>query len=121
VDQANHAPPTNTPQALIDLLGYWKTNVQTRSTLVANQGTNYFQISFTRRPAETGVTYHVQASSDLVNWTDIASYAGTNIVVSAQAVELSRVGSPNEVVTVRDALAMASKTSRFLRVKVTNP
>jgi hypothetical protein len=120
-DQANHPPPTNMPIALVRLLTYWKTNATVQPAVVENQGTNYFQISFIRRPAEPGVNYHVQTSVDMVNWSDIASYAGTNIVLTAQAAEISRIGSPNETVTVRDTLAMASHTVRFLRVSVTRP
>ncbi|MDB6025003.1 MAG: hypothetical protein JWM68_1226 [Verrucomicrobiales bacterium] len=120
-DQANHPAPTNTPSALISLLNYWKTNVVTRPAVVSSQSTNYYEISFTRRPAEKGVTYHVQVSADLSGWSDIASYAGTNIILTAQASERSRVGSPNEVVTVRDTAGMASQTKRFLRILVTRP
>jgi len=93
VDQANHPPPTNTPLALISLLNYWKTNAMAQPAVVANQGTNHFQISFVRRPAESGVTYHVQASPDLAAWSDIAIYSGSNIVLTAQAAEVSRLGS----------------------------
>jgi hypothetical protein len=120
-DQANHAPPTNTPIALVRLLQYWKTNAVTQSAIVASQGANHFQLTFTRRPAEPGVTYHVQASSDLSGWSDIASYASTNIVLTAQAAEVARTGSPNETVTVRDNLALTTNTRRFLRVNVTRP
>ncbi|MFO1511890.1 MAG: hypothetical protein U1F83_03095 [Verrucomicrobiota bacterium] len=120
-DQANHSAPTNTPQALVTLLNYWKTNSATRSALVSNAGAKHFQISFTRRPAESGVTYHVQASNNLTDWTELASYAGTNILLTAQAVEVSRSGSPNENVTIRDAQAMENQSARFLRVWVTRP
>ena len=71
--------------------------------------------------AESGVTYHVQSSSNLVTWTDLATYTGTNRVLTTQAVEISRTGSPNETVTVRDTSGMNGKTSRYLRVNVTRP
>ena len=119
-DQAGHPPPTNTPTALVSLLNYWKTNVAARPTFVTTQTNHSFQISFTRLPAETGVTYRVEASSDLTTWGEIARYAGTNIVLTAQAVEVSKVGSPKEVVTVRDVLSSSSNV-RFLRVRVTRP
>lgn len=121
VDQANHPPPVNTPSALVSLLNYWKTNTASVGDLTPDQGTNYFQVRFKRRPAETGVTYHVQVSTNLAAWTDIASYAGTNITVTAQAIEVSRSGSPNETVLVRDAVASATRTNRFLRVLVSRP
>ncbi len=119
-DQAGHPVPTNTPSALVSLLNYWKTNVAARPTIVTSQTNQTFQISFTRRPAETGVTYRVEASSDLQGWNEIASYAGTNIVITAQAAEISRVGSPKELVTVRDLIS-SSSNKRFLRVRVTRP
>jgi hypothetical protein len=119
-DQANHPVPTNTPSALVSLLNYWKTNVAVKGA-VSVQNTNQFQVSFTRRPAEKGLTYHVQASTDLGTWNDIATYSGTNILLTAQAMELSRVGSPNEVVTVADATAISGQNKRFLRVLVSKP
>ena len=119
--QAGHPAPTNTPLALIQLLDYWKTNTAVRSTLVTNTGSRFFQIAFVRRPAESGVTYHVQASADLLTWTDIATYAGSNIVLTANAIEVSRVGMPNETVTIREAANAAATTHHFLRVNVTQP
>jgi hypothetical protein len=120
-DQTNHPPPTNTPLALIRLLNHWKTNMTLRPVTVGSAGTNYFQISFIRRPAEAGVTYHIQTSADMAGWSDIASYSGTNIVLTAQAAEISRMGLPNETVTVRDLSATANNVKRFLRVHVTRP
>jgi len=119
--QANTLAPTNTPLALIQLLKYWKTNAMATPSIVANQNTNYMQITFVRRPAESGVTYHVQTSANMINWTDIASYTGSNIVLTAQAMEVSRTGSPAECVTVRDTSGLNGGTSRFLRVNVTRP
>jgi hypothetical protein len=121
-DQAQHAAPTNTPLALIELLNYWKTNTaRIQATLVPASGANYLHISFTRRPAESGVTYHVQDSPDLENWVDIATYSGTNIVFTTKASEISRVGSPTEQVTVRDMLGTGSGQAHFVRVEVTRP
>jgi len=120
-DQAGGATPTNTPAALIDLLNSWKTNVSiTAETVVVGQ-TNFFQIAFKHRPSETGVTYHVQASKDLKHWSDIASYSGTNSILSAQAQEVARLGSPTETVTVRDGTGTEGQSARFLRVNVTRP
>jgi len=121
LDQANHPPPTNTPMALISLLNYWKTNALIQPALLADQSTNYFQVSFIRRPAEPGVTWHVQVSADLVVWSDLAAYSGTNSVLTAQVSEVSRTGSPNETVTLRATATLANQTQRFVRVKVTRP
>jgi len=119
--QANGPVPTNTPLALIKLLNFWKTNTADLPAVAVRPGTNYFQISFVHRPAESGVTYHVQASTNLFNWSDIASYAGSNSVLTAQAKEVSRVGSPDESVTVRDLSGMNGQPVRYLRVNVTRP
>jgi hypothetical protein len=119
--QAGLPAPTNTPIALIELLNYWKTNATLQSRIATSSGTNYFQITFIRRPAETGVTYHVQASTNVSQWFDIATYSGTNIVLSSGAAEISRIGSPNEKVTIRDLTGMANQSARFLRVSVTRP
>ncbi len=120
-DQAGQPTPTNTPLALIQLLSYWKTNVTLQTSIAKNSGTNCLQITFVRRPLETGVTYHVQASTNASRWSDIATYSGTNIVLTAQAAEISRVGSPNENVTVRDLTGIANQSARFLRIDVTRP
>jgi len=118
--QANQPTPTNTPLALISLLNYWKANNTVQSGIVTNSGNCFAQIAFTRRPAESGVTYHVQSSTNFVTWSDIATYAGTNIL-TPKAIEVSRVGSPNETVMVRETATMAGSPARFLRIKVTRP
>jgi hypothetical protein len=121
-DQAQHPAPTNTPLALIKLLDYWKTNIATvQASLNASPGTNYLQISFTRRPAELGVTYHVQHSLDLEAWADIATYSGSNGVLTAQAVEVSRIGFPTETITLRDTSSVQPSAPHFLRLNVTRP
>jgi hypothetical protein len=121
IDQANHAPPTNSPLALVSLLNYWKSNASIKPALINDQGTNHLQISFVRRPAEPGVTYHVQVSPDASSWSELAAYSSTNVFLGPQAIEISRLGSPNETVTVRDAVGQNGGSSRFIRVKVTRP
>jgi hypothetical protein len=121
-DQAQHPTPTNTPLALIKLLDYWKTNTASiQGNFSTSTGTNLLEITFTRRPAESGVTYHVQNSVDLKTWLDIATYSGTNIILTAQATEISRLGMPTETVTVRDNSAITEAPARFLRLNVTQP
>jgi hypothetical protein len=107
--------------ALVSLLNYWKTNATVQSCVAASQGTNCLQVSFIRRPAEAGVTYHVQSSTNFAAWSDIASYAGTNIMLTAQAAEVSRSGSPNETVTIRYTAPVGTQPRRFLRLNVTRP
>jgi hypothetical protein len=119
--QAGQPAPTNTPLALVQLLGYWKTNVSLQAATVKSAGSNYLQVTFVRRPAETGVTYHVQASANALQWSDIATYSGTNIALSAQASEISRMGSPNESVTIRDLTGTAGHSARYVRLNITRP
>ena len=119
--QAGQPAPTNTPSALVNLLNYWKAGTSVQPGVVTNQGNSYFQITFQRRPAESGVTYHVQSSANLVAWSDIATYAGSNIVLNAGATEVSRNGSPDESVTVQDTTGMSGLAAKFLRVSVTRP
>src|SRR5262249_43167369 len=102
-------------------LNYWKKNSTPEAALANSQGTSYPQITFTRRPAEAGVTHHVQISSDLSNWSEIASYSGTNGVLTPQAQEISRTGAPNETVTVRGTAPLGQGMASFLRVQVTTP
>ena len=75
----------------------------------------------TLRNQRFGVTYHVQESSNFSSWSDIATYAGTNIVLTSQAAEVSRIGAPDENVTVRETAGLKNRTARFLRVAVTRP
>ena len=119
--QANTTTPTNTPLALINLLTYWKTNGVTLPAVTMIQGSNYFQVSFTRRPAEPGVTHHVQFSDDLTAWADLATYSGTNSALSAKVVEISRSGSPNQRVVLQDNTPLARHAKRYFRVSVTRP
>jgi len=109
------------PPALRDWLVAERITISFVPTVLAEQNTNYFQINFIRRPAEPGVTWHVQTSADLVTWSDIATYSSTNSVLTAQVSEVSRTGSPNETVTLRSTAALAGQTARFLRVNVTRP
>ena len=119
--QNNGPVPTNSPLALVQLLKYWKTNTTVVPALSAGAGSPYPQLTFVHRPAEIGVTYHVQSSTNLSAWSDIATYSGSNTVLTAQAVEVSRVGSPNEKVTIRATSGLNSSAPRFLRVSVTRP
>jgi hypothetical protein len=119
-DQVHQPAPTNTPLALVTLLNYWKSNVSIQPAIVTNGGSAYAQVSFTWRPAEPGVTYHVQESSDLRSWNDIATYSSGNIALSSTAAQISSVGSPDQIVTVRDMAGLASG-GRFMRINVTQP
>ncbi len=93
--------------------------------IVPGQSANSLQISFPCDATRTDISYAVQASSNLVAWTDIArSVGGTPAapLLDAQNVALSTVADPGtglRTVTVTDTTAPAGR--RFLRVKVTTP
>ena len=63
------------------------------------------QLAFLRARPE--LTYEVLASSDLVNWTVIATNPG--------------VASETEPVTVTDPMPVSENPRRFLRLRVTLP
>jgi hypothetical protein len=119
--QASQPAPTNTPLALISLLNYWKTNITVESRVVADSGNSYFEIAFAYRPAETGVTYHVQTSPDLASWSDLATYSGSDTVLTAGVVEVSRNGTPDVQVTLRETAAISASAGHFLRINTTRP
>jgi Calx-beta domain/PKD domain len=74
------------------------------TTTVTTQ--NYLRITVPKNPAATDVTFTVEASSDLVNW----SSAG--LIIEANTSTQLRV---------RDNIPFATGIRRFMRVKVTRP
>lgn len=64
-------------------------------------GTNYLTLTFTGE--DTDVTYTVQASSDLMNWTTIKTFSGN---------------PPPGTVTVQDAQAVSASAKRYMRLQV---
>jgi len=70
---------------------------------VASGGRNYLTIAFNRRVAATDISYIVEGSPDLANWSNIATVAP---------------GSPSSV-TVPDTAPVSSAARRFLRLEVT--
>jgi len=73
---------------------------------------SYLQLTFPRLKAASDVTYHVQGSPDLINWSDIWT-SGTN----------AYTGGTNTAVfvTVPDSVRVSSVKSRFMRLGVTKP
>ena len=57
IDQAGNPPPANKPQALADLLAYWKTQNTPTSTVQNNGNTNYLAITFKRVLGQTNLTH----------------------------------------------------------------
>ncbi len=74
-------------------------------------GGNYLTFVFTRpEPEPTDITYEVQSSSDLINWSSegLAEVAATT-------------DAGLRTITVRDALPLNENTKRFMRLKITQP
>jgi poly(3-hydroxybutyrate) depolymerase len=78
------------------------------------------RISFTRL-APTDVTYVVQASTDLMTWTPIATLAaGSNAWTGTATVQETGMGGTRDA-TVSDTAAISLGTRRYLRLQVTPP
>jgi hypothetical protein len=85
-------------------------------------GTNYLSMTFTRSSVATDLTYIVQGSSDLINWSNLASSVGGAATTGAGFV--SETGAaPLLTVEVRDTVPItgAPGQKRFLRLQVTAP
>ncbi len=74
-------------------------------TTVTEGGAQYPALRFSRRSVAPGLRYTVQASNDLVTWTDVSTWTA----------------DPSTVVTARDAVALGSSPRRFLRLRVVLP
>ena len=85
-------------------------------------GTNYLSMTFTRSSVATDLTYTVQGSSDLINWSDLASSVGGAPTTGVGFV--SETGAaPLITVEVRDTVPSNGTPGlkRFMRLKVTAP
>ena len=92
------------------------------ATIKNYSGTNYLSMTFTRSSVATDLTYTVQGSSDLINWSDLASSVGGAPTTGAGFV--SETGAaPLITVEVRDTVPSNGTPGlkRFMRLKVTAP
>jgi hypothetical protein len=121
-DQAGNGPPNNKPQALRDLLRYWKTQNTPVVGVQTSGNTNYLAITFKRRTGASNVTHTVEVSDDLSSWTGGSSYSATNSISNtALTSEVSRSGTITETIVVRENLPLTSAPQNFLRVRVSSP
>ena len=87
-------------------------------TVRVNAG-GYLEIQFTRNTANTDLTYTVQASSDLVTWTPIASSTAGAVTVASGAHSVAEAGGGAiKTVTVEDSQPASAGSVRFLRVRL---
>ena len=87
---------------------------------VGSRATNRLQLRFSR-PAPSEVIYIVEASTDLTNWTAVATLPSNGSAWTGTAAASETGTGSNRNVTVQDAVATDSKPQRFLRLKITNP
>jgi hypothetical protein len=87
-------------------------------TASVNAG-GYLEIRFTRNTGRTDLTYTVEATSNLVTWTPIASSTGGAATVGSGAHSVVESGAGAvKTVTVEDSQTAISGSPRFLRVKM---
>jgi len=117
-DQAGNPPPENKPEALRELLRYWKSENIPQVGIRNESGTNYLALTFKRRPAVMNLTYNVEISADLNTWITGNQYKGATILDGTNTIEVSRSGSPTETITVRDLEPLEENKTRFIRVRI---
>jgi hypothetical protein len=115
-------PPNNPPQALRDLLRYWKTQNTITSAIQTNGAANYFTVSFKRRTGVSNVTHTVELSDDLNSWQPGSWYSETNAnPYTTLTSELSRTGTNTETIVIRENVPAGTASQRLFRVRVSSP
>lgn len=109
--------PTNSPAALVELLRYWKTQNTLQLSVSASSSPQSLQIRWLHRPQESEIHYHVESSTDLREWKDLAHYVGTQSELAPEVVEESKEGSPTEAVTLRYTPSSTGAAGQFLRIR----
>ncbi len=77
--------------------------------IVSDGGQDYFALSFRRLVGSSGLNYRVEASGDLLDWSEELT-----VQVGAPVDN----GDGTETVTIRDDLPLSDHTRRFLRLAV---
>jgi Lamin Tail Domain len=77
------------------------------ASVVSDAGTDYLAVTFRRRHKALDLTYNVEASNDLVNWTPVSTQIGA----------VQDLGNGIEQITVRDTQPYLSTNERWIRVR----
>jgi hypothetical protein len=81
--------------------------------IIPAEGGNHLSLTFRRRPGESGVSYLVEATGDLVTGSWLPQPVQHGAAVDN--------GDGTETVTFRDTIPMDGAASRFLRLRVSSP
>jgi hypothetical protein len=91
---------------------------QLRPQIIGAQTNTFFTVQFPRQMGATNLTYVLQGSSDLTNWTDLCTVAGTNVPAGPGFISQIGTGTLRQV-QARDIQAVESATTpRFFRFKL---
>ena len=91
-------------------------------TLKDYSGIEYLSMTFNRSSLATDLTYIVQGSSDLTNWTDLGTSNG-GMATSGAGFIMETGSAPTFTVEVRDIVPYdpSAMGKRFIRLKITSP
>lgn len=84
-------------------------------------GKQYLSISLTRDPTRTDITIDVQAGSDLLGWTVVASSVAGATFTGPGFVQESDSEGAMKIVVLRDTIETAGEPRRFMRVRAVHP
>jgi hypothetical protein len=115
-DQAGHAPASNPPEALRQLLRQWKANNATVVSTTTIGADTFSTISFKRQTAATALKHQIQYSLDLSAWLPASEYSSTGATQFGPLIEFNRVSGAIETITLRDITPTAQQPTRFYRV-----
>ncbi len=120
-DQAGRPAATNPPEALRDLLRYWKANnvPVVASDTVAN--TKFATITFKRQTAAAALKQRIDFSTDLSNWSPASAYTSTGGTHAGPLQEILNVPGAYQTITLRDTVPLESGQVRFYRVMTEKP